>query len=488
MQCDDAVPLGASLRTPLAMIVAGLDALTNESAADIPGAQALLETSVLLNQLDRLRALTLTRVADVDRRRLHDLDDSPSTSAWVAEQATSMTRSEIALARKLERIPKVADRIVAGGLSLQSGVQIGKALTRVRPYLDRPDGRIDGQPAEEALYGVILHGVLQLVGQARGGLADDDPLVQRLAAELVDIVAAAESEQARLEAAFLVLARYVEADDLRGALTLLIEALLPNEMASRSDDVDHNRAFSLRRNDDGSWVPTGLLDAECGELLHTVLSATMATDPDNPADTAAASLVREQGHDPYEDGSVLRRSFAQRRHDALKLALRALVASKALGTRGKDLVQIAVTVSEAALHGRPGALPARGASGATLPIELVRRWVCNSAITRFVVGLAHRVVESSHTERTLKPHERRIKQLETGGVCQAAGCSRGPATGHPLVPHHPEPYAISGRTSLGDAVMFCEVTHHDVHEGGRNVRLKDGRVLTPTGWAAPVAA
>jgi hypothetical protein len=208
----------------------------------------------------------------------------------------------------------------------------------------------------------------------------------------------------------------------------------------------------------------------------------METDPDNPVDTATAAAMRAKGLDPYEDGCVQVRSFRQRRHDGLRLLLRRLLDSGALGVRGKHVPHLAIAVRGETLHRRAGALPARGQSGASLPVSLVRRLLCGSEITRFVLGLGHRVLESSHTERTLKPHERRIKDLETGGVCQGAGCRRGHATGHRLIPHHVAPYSRAGTTSLGDTALLCEVTHHDVHEGGKAVRLKDGRVIGPDGW------
>jgi hypothetical protein len=74
-----------------------------------------------------------------------------------------------------------------------------------------------------------------------------------------------------------------------------------------------------------------------------------------------------------------------------------------------------------------------------------------------------------------------VKHLETGGVCQGAGCTRGP--GHRLVPHHPVAYAVDPITSLAGTVLLCERTHQDIHEGGRTILLKDGRYLGPDGWA-----
>ncbi|MCY7363911.1 MAG: HNH endonuclease [Frankiaceae bacterium] len=85
----------------------------------------------------------------------------------------------------------------------------------------------------------------------------------------------------------------------------------------------------------------------------------------------------------------------------------------------------------------------------------------------------------SHTERTLKAHERRVKKLETAGVCQGAGCPRGP--GHPLIPHHVQPWASTGRTSLDQTVLLCAQTHNQLHRG-LTVTLKDGRRLNENGW------
>jgi len=475
--------LDPSLPVPLAMIVAGLDALTAEAPADLPGPMALLMTQVLLVQQDRLRALTLSRIADVDTRRLHDLDESPSTGAWIAEQQTSTTRAEVALARRLDRVPLVAARIAEGGLSVDSGVKISRAVTALRPHVDRPDGLIDGQPGEEALWGVLIDGVCTLYGEALGGIADEDPRLRRLREQALEVFERPVSQILRVEAGFLLLASRVEPGQLKVILQCLVDALLPNQLAGRADDAHSNRGLELIRDEDGGgWTVRGRLDLECGELLHIALATAAETDPDNPLDTAAAEAMRAQGLDPYEDGCVVIRSRPQRRHDALQLLLRKLLDSGALGQRGKHAPHIAITIAADALHDQPGALPGRAASGASWPVGRVRHLLCDSAITRFVLGLGHRVMESSHTERTLKPHERRLKQLETGGVCQAAGCSKGLSSGHRLIPHHVRPYAVCRETSLLDTALLCESTHHDLHEGGKTIRLKDGRRLCASGW------
>src|SRR3954469_14227838 len=122
------------------MVTAALDALGGMNPADLPPDTALLVTHALLVAHDRIKAFALAAVADVERRQLHTLDDSPSTGTWIVEQATSFHRSDLALARKLGRLPHVAARIAQGGMSVDDGVLLGKALDRVRRHVDRPDG------------------------------------------------------------------------------------------------------------------------------------------------------------------------------------------------------------------------------------------------------------------------------------------------------------------------------------------------------------
>ncbi len=104
-------------------------------------------------------------------------------------------------------------------------------------------------------------------------------------------------------------------------------------------------------------------------------------------------------------------------------------------------------------------------------------------ITRFVLDLTHRVLESSHRGRTLKAHERRIKDLETGRACESATCPYGP---HPppgvrLVPHHPDAYARTGTTSVHDTALLCEQEHAQLHAGA-TLTLRNGHRLNATGW------
>jgi len=478
-----------SLSAPAALLVAAVGALRAQRPAELPGPQALAETGVLLAQVEQLRVVLLDRLADVDLRRLSVLDGAATASSWVAAQHTSIDRGEVALAKRLSRTPQVQDALREGTVTIGAARRIAAAMATVRRYLDRPAGLIDGADGHEVITNVVVDGVRQLVCEAHAGLDDDDPRLSALTAELVAIATRPSSQTDRLEAGFLVLAGRVEPHALTLALGRLLDAVLPLQLQARSTDSHDRRGFTLRRNSDGAgWTITdGELDDECGELLFTVLTAELAVDPDNPADTADYAALREQGwtdgdplpadqHGGCDDGP---RSTRQRRHDALAHALRRLLDTAGTTRRGKAVPHLHVTVDVATLDGAPGALPARGASGASLPLSLARSWACDSALTRYVLSLGRKVIATSHTARTLTGAERRAKHLETGGQCQASGCTRGP--GQRLIPHHATPWAHRRRTSLDDTVLFCEQTHHQLHHGA-TVKIKDGRWLDQHGW------
>ena len=102
--------------------------------------------------------------------------------------------------------------------------------------------------------------------------------------------------------------------------------------------------------------------------------------------------------------------------------------------------------------------------------------------TRLVLDARSRVIDLSHDERTLKAYERLMLRVESGGVCATAGCSRGPATGDALIPHHARLFASTGVTSREDTVPLCEADHHQLHKNDRVLTLKTGRQIGPDGW------
>ncbi len=488
MQDDSAV-----LSRPARLLVDAVGALRGQDPVDLPGPQALAETAVLLRELERLRAVVLGRVADVDTRGLHTQDAAPTTSSWLQAQGGGLDRDDVALARRLPGLPALAAAVSDGTVTVEAAGLVARSVAELRRHVDRPDGRIDGSDGDEVLGNVIVEGVLFQLAEARGGYADDDPELAALAGQLVGIWRSPQSQLGRLERALVLLAGRIDRPLLRPALDRLVDAVLPQQLAESGARGHDRRGLRLTRNSDGSGYTLARsdLDLECGALLEAVLAAMRATDPDNPADTAGWAALRQDA--ARADGSGAQggpdvvdpacapapRSRVQRDHDAFALALRLLLDSGALGRRDKVAPHVTVTVSVDALQDRPGALPATTASGTTLPAGLVLRLLCDSALTRAVLSPGRRVLEVSHTERTLKAHERRAMHLRWGHRCAGAGCAHPP--GAPLVPHHANPWHASGTTSLDDSVPLCLATHADLHHG-KTLRLRDGRYLGPHGW------
>lgn len=513
---------------------------------------ALADTRALLVAAAALQAAALDRLADVRARALHTLTDAPSTAAWLRRSGHDVDPAALAAAGRLARHPAVRDQVtadraaelaaaasgipaggqacddpdggdpaaglatgdpaaglatgdpaggrpVARGIGLRQADQLCRALDRVRPHLDRPDGLIDGLPGAAVLEGVA-GGAYDLLCEARGGVADDDPLLAAWSGGLAGALTAS-TQTGALERLLLVVAAHLDPVLLPAAVTCLTDALLPVQLQQRSDAAHRERGLTLRRDDAGGWrITRGRLDDQAGELLQTVLTACGGTDPANPQDTAAWAAARADGAGAGGAGGAggggadgggagagdardlpPARSRAQRDHDALALGLRTLLDSGALGSRGKAVphVGVLVTVDQlAALDDAgpaPGALPARSTTtGCSLAGSVVRRWLADSALVRLVTSLGRRVVETSHTQRTLTATERRLLHAQWGGRCAGAGCAHDST--HGLVPHHGQAWALTGTTSLEDSVPVCDPCHAHVHRHGR-LRLRDGRVL-----------
>lgn len=139
--------------------------------------------------------------------------------------------------------------------------------------------------------------------------------------------------------------------------------------------------------------------------------------------------------------------------------------------------QLTVIAGLSALLGAPGALPGRFADGTSLPRESVQRLGCGGALTAVLLDAAGRPVGASGTHRTATTRERRALRAQWGRWCAVQGCDR-PGT----IPHHAAPWWLTHRTRLADLVPLCPSSHHDLHEGGRTLRLRDGRHINPTGW------
>jgi hypothetical protein len=398
----------------------------------------------------------------------------------------------VALAGTLRQLPLLRDRVEHGQVGVQAARQAGAALRRLTPHLDRPDGLLDGLPAE-AVVAAVVRNTVPLVAGARLGLRPDDPRLGALLARTEQIIASGDSEAGKLEAAFVLLAQQVPLALLPRALAEQRDALLPSELEDRAERAHQQRDLRLQPSFDqqGGRIVIDA-DDELYELLWTALHAGAQHDPANPSDTLHAARLRGDGHEPYDPDLALRdgvrrpRSKGQRRHDALTRLLQRYLDAGLAGTLAKTPVSIHVTLTQPQVEDRPGALPGTGPSGRPLPRSLLRRWWCDAKVTAFVLSRGLLPLGVVHTGRTLNATERKATYLQHGGTCAGLGCCSPHDPLVQLVPHHVLGYAKYGGTSLAHTVLVCDRLHHDLHHG-KTVPLRNGHWLNEHGWTQPPA-
>ncbi|HEU0102156.1 MAG TPA: hypothetical protein VFR07_07510 [Mycobacteriales bacterium] len=528
---------------------------------------ALERTRALLGLAERLAAVTARAVGDVQARELFVLDEAGSTRSWLRTLPCGEGQ-HASRARQLGRYPVVESALREGVLSAATASLVCSHLERIPA--DVPD---------EQLFGLLVHGVPDVLSAWTGGLIADDLVTDELIArreEAAVVLRAcaddtASAPAARLEPVFVLLARTVTPAHLASTLGALVDALLPEQLDGQ-DGYDETYV-RLRKVLSGGWDLLIHLDDVAGqtlaELLETKVRALLrgmvgqpapATDPEGRAADAGADrqvdphvaeqlgldvdLDDAQDDDAQDDdapdddapdddaqdddaqdndaqdnddgdpevpvthdgapqgGTVLAlhpaapadeadvvefgavRSRKQNLYDAFVALL--LDATAGLGQGVPRPAQLTIVTSLGGLQGQPGATPgvlttARGA--VPLPTETVRRLGCDGVLAAVLLDALGNPVGASGTHRHASRRERRALRAQWGPTCAVLGCAS-----TRTVPHHVEPWWLSRRTRLRDLLPVCEHHHHDVHEGGRTLRLRDGRLINFTGWGHQHAA
>ncbi len=515
--------------------------LLSETPVELPGSVALERLRALTTGIEQLQAARLAAVRDVDARELFALDGAGSTRGWLRAQLGG-DDGQLALARRLGSRPSVEAAHAAAALSTRAASQVCAALDKVPAEVD------EGQ-----LLGVLRDGVPDVLRQQSGALAPDDAaaLAQRTAdAALLETCCAATTRTPaqRLEPAFVLLAERLPAGLLGWALRCLVDPLLPD---GTEDDPADPYYLELRPLLDGDVDVRGHLDAETGQCLAAEIERRLraaraaeeaaaaedaagragtigAADPAPAMGGVAGGVDDVEGSDDVDGsggvgGSDLdawdaaldastapvggrTRSAAgdatdrpvstprrlvtagRRRFDALRALLRDL-GEVVPGSGQARPVSLTITASVEAVEGRLGALPGLlTTSGLPVPLSTatLQRMGCHSELNVVLLDALGKPVGASGTHRSATRRERRALRAQWGPTCAVRGC-RSTLT----VPHHVVPWWSSRQTRLRDLAPLCEHCHHDLHEGRRTLRLRDGRLVDDHGWATepvPLAA
>jgi hypothetical protein len=224
-------------------------------------------------------------------------------------------------------------------------------------------------------------------------------------------------------------------------------------------DTDRARRRGLtlgRQGPDGMSQLRGWLTPDARATLEAVLAKLAAPGMCNPDDDtpvvdgpAAEDAVRQDLRSP-----------AQRHHDGLNAALRALLASGSLGHHNGLPASIVVTTTLSELEAAAG----RGLTGggSMLPMSDVIRLArhAHHYLAIFDKGTA---VALYHTKRLASPGQRIVLYARDRG-CTSPACTVG---GYYCEVHHITDYATCHRTDIDNLTFACG-PHH--------------RLLTPGGW------
>jgi Domain of unknown function (DUF222) len=247
-------------------------------------------------------------------------------------------------------------------------------------------------------------------------------------------------------------------DELSKLADKLTDCLNPDGNFT-DDDRARRRGITIGKQDiDGMSPITGYLTPEARATLDAVL-----------AKLAAPGMCHASDATPCVDGTPAQdaidadsRSAAQRNHDALNAAGRALLASGWLGQHNGLPAAIIVTTTLKELEAGAG----RGLTGGgtLLPMSDVIR-LASHARHYLCIFDKGKAIALYHTKRLASAGQRIVLYAKDRG-CSHPGCD---VAGYRCEAHHCTPYAKSHTTDVNDLTFACG-GHHPLAEQGWTTR------------------
>jgi Domain of unknown function (DUF222) len=259
-------------------------------------------------------------------------------------------------------------------------------------------------------------------------------------------------------------------DELAKLADKLTDCLNPDGTFTDNDRA-RRRGITIGRQDiDGMSPVNGYLTPEARATLDAVLARLAAPGMCNPSD-ATPCVDGTPAQDAIEHDA---RSTAQRNHDALTAAGRALLASGDLGQHNGLPATIIVTTTLRELE--VGAGKALTGGGTLLPMGDVIRMASHAHhyLCIFDKGQA---IALHHTKRLASPGQRIVLHAKDRG-CSFPNCD---VPGYFTEVHHVTPYAQCRTTDVNDLTFGCGGHHPLAEQGWTTRKLKNG----DTEWIPP---
>ncbi|CAM4249732.1 hypothetical protein MB901379_03408 [Mycobacterium basiliense] len=260
-------------------------------------------------------------------------------------------------------------------------------------------------------------------------------------------------------------------EQLAGLANTIADCLNPDG-TYRDEDRARRRGLTLNNQQaDGMSELRGWITPELRATVEAVLAKLAAPGMCNPFDDTPCV-----DGTPTQDGIDRDvRSVPQRNHDALNAALRAMLASGALGRHNGLPASIIVTTTLTELEAAAGKGLTGG--GTLLPMSDVIRLARHSHhyLAIFDKGKA---LALYHTKRLASPGQRIVLYAKDRG-CSAPGCD---VKGYYCEVHHVTDYAACRTTDVNDLTFGCGPQHRILKPGGWTTRKN---VHGDTEWIPP---
>ncbi|OBH01108.1 MULTISPECIES: HNH endonuclease signature motif containing protein [unclassified Mycobacterium] len=245
-------------------------------------------------------------------------------------------------------------------------------------------------------------------------------------------------------------------EQLAALAETLADCLNPDGTYTDNDRARRRGLTLGNQHADGMSELHGWLTPELRATLEAVLAKLAAPGMCNPLDDT-----------PCVDGTPSQqaiendtRSCAQRQHDALLTALRALLMSGNLGQHNGLPVSIIATTTLAELEAAAGSALTGG--GTLLPMSDVIR--LSRHARHYLAIFDHgKPLALYHTKRLASPAQRLVLYAKDRG-CSAPGCT---VPGYYCEVHHVIGYAVCRATDINNLTLGCGTQH---------------RIIQPDGW------
>jgi hypothetical protein len=352
---------------------------------------------------------------------------------------------------------------LAPALANRLRITRAEASRRIHEAADLGERRaLNGQPLEPVLPATAEAQRNGLIGT--GHVAVIRSFWHRLP-DFVDI-----ETRHKAEAQLARLAGEHRPDELAKLTDTLTDCLNPD---GDFTDVDRARRRGIiigRQDIDGMSPISGYLNPEARATLDAVLAKLAAPGMCNSAD--AEPCVSGTPSQAAIQGDT--RNAAQRNHDALNAAGRALLTSGALGQHNGLPASIVVTTTLKELEAGCG--KALTAGGSLLPMSDVIR-LASHAHHYLAIFDKGKALALYHTKRLASPAQRIVLYAKDRG-CSFPGCS---VPAHLCETHHCNPYATHPVTDINDLTLACGPNHKLAEQGWTTRKNHNG----DTEWIPP---